>query len=476
MRALPSMPMTIGGVVLVWALAGCASIDPQQSLDHANAATAAFTEGRLELARDPDQMARRRLEAQALLAGPLGQREAVQLALVNSPGLQALLAQGWADAAGAAQAGRIANPVFHFERLRAGDELELGRSLSLGLLDLLSLPQRKRLADRRTEQLRWKLAAEVIDQITQVRQAWVRAVAAQMGHRYAQQVNQSAAASAELARRMEAVGHFNRLSRARQQVFYADAAAQLASSRHQMVAAREALVRHLGLDEEQAQQLTLPERLPELPTVPLAPESVVAAANQGRLDLRQATADWNVAARAQGLDRIIGWTDVELALKHNTTSDSASGTRVVQRGVEFSVQLPLFDTGRLRREVMDAQTLAASLRLEAVVRSAGSQLRESYSAYRSAHDIARHYRQEVVPLRKAISDENLLRYNGMLISVFELLADAREQVGTVLSAISAEQQFWLAEAALQAAVVGRPVTADIAWQNAVRPMTDAPAH
>ena len=34
-----------------------------------------------------------------------------------------------------------------------------------------------------------------------------------------------------------------------------------------------------------------------------------------------------------------------------------------------------------------------------------------------------------MPLRKRISDENVLRYNGMLISVFELLADARQQVG-----------------------------------------------
>ena len=35
---------------------------------------------------------------------------------------------------------------------------------------------------------------------------------------------------------------------------------------------------------------------------------------------------------------------------------------------------------------------------------------------------------KIVPLRKTIADENLLRYNGMLIGVFELLADAREQI------------------------------------------------
>jgi hypothetical protein len=40
----------------------------------------------------------------------LGQKEAVQLALTNSPSLQALLAQGWAEAADAAQAGGLPTP------------------------------------------------------------------------------------------------------------------------------------------------------------------------------------------------------------------------------------------------------------------------------------------------------------------------------------------------------------------------------
>ena len=58
---------------------------------------------------------------------------------------------------------------------------------------------------------------------------------------------------------------------------------------------------------------------------------------------------------------------------------------------------------------------------------ARSEVREAYGAYRTAFDLARHYRDEIVPLRKRISDENVLRYNGMLISVFELLADARSR-------------------------------------------------
>lgn len=60
-----------------------------------------------------------------------------------------------------------------------------------------------------------------------------------------------------------------------------------------------------------------------------------------------------------------------------------------------------------------------------------------------------------MPLRRRISEEHLLRYNGMLIGVFELLADARAQIAAVNGYIDALRDFWLARAALDMALVGR---------------------
>lgn len=61
-----------------------------------------------------------------------------------------------------------------------------------------------------------------------------------------------------------------------------------------------------------------------------------------------------------------------------------------------------------------------------------------------------------MPLRKAISDEMLLKYNGMLTGVFDLLADAREQIASVAQLIEAQRDFWLADAALQSTLLGKP--------------------
>lgn len=437
-------------------LTGCASVSLDQNITRVNDEAGSFTGGKLTLARTQDERNQRAQAAHALLAQPLGQTQAVQLALVNSPSLQVLLAQGWAESADAAQVGRIANPIFSFERMTSGPELALARALSFGLLDLLTLPSRNGIANRFIEQSQLRLSSEVVDQVTLVRQAWVRAVVAQQSLQYARQVYASAEAGAELAKRMQAVGNFNRITRAREQAFYADAATRLSAAQHQVTASREELVRLLGLDEEQAQALKLPERLPDLPKRPLDPQEIGSQATRARLDIRLAQATLDVAAKAQGLNMVTSFTDIELTGRRNTTFDNAGGTRSTARGWEIAVRLPIFDWGGMQRAAMNARTLAAANHLEATVRSAGSNLRESYSAYRTAYDVARHYRDEVVPLRKVISEENQLLYNGMLISTFELLADARDQVSAVVAAMDAQQQFWLADAALQASLIGRP--------------------
>lgn len=437
-------------------LAGCASVNFDQALQDTNNSTGNFAQGKLELSRSDQQQQARSKLSDELLAKPLSQDEAVQLALANSPAVQALLAQSWVDLATANQTGRIANPVFTFERMRFADELELGRLLSFGLLDLLTLPRRMEISRSQTTQAKVQLGANVVEQVTQVRQAWVRAVATQQTLQYAEQINATAQASAELAKRMQQVGNFTKLQRARQQSFYADSAGRLASSRHASTAAREELVRLLGLTDEQSTQLKLPERLPDLPKEARPAAVVNATALQQRLDVQMARSQLDVAGKSQGLNLLNSLVDVELGIRRDTVFDNDRSTSTPRRGFELGIRLPIFDWGSAQRDSMNAQSLAAAHRYESTVRGASSQLRESYSAYRTAYDVARHYRDEIVPLRKTMAEENVLRYNGMLIGVFELLADTRDQISSVQAAINAYQQFWLADAALSASMTGKP--------------------
>src|SRR5262249_40028640 len=86
--------------------------------------------------------------------------------------------------------------------------------------------------------------------------------------------------------------------------------------------------------------------------------------------------------------------------------------------------------------------------------NARSEARDAYRVYRSTYDIAGHYQREVLPLRKVISEETLLRYNAMLIDVFSLLAEARQRIAATITAIEAKRDFWLARVDPRAAAAG----------------------
>lgn len=326
----------------VLALSGCASVDFDQAVGSANQTAGTFTGGKLELSRSAAQQQAQTQLSQQLLAQPLGQNEAVQLALANSPAVQAMLAQSWQTMSEAKQAGQVANPVFAFERVRIGDTLDMGRMLSFGLLDLLTLPQRQRIASGQVASAQIALAGSVVEHVTQVRQAWVQAVAAQQKVQYAEQVHTAAEAGAELARRMQQVGNFTRLQRMRQQAFYADSAMALAASQHSATAAREGLVRILGLSDAQAAQLQLPTRLPDVPQQLPSPIELSETAKNQRLDVQLARAQLESAGHAQGLNLLTSLVDVELAGIRNTEfeNEDGKGHKSTGRGLQRPIARP----------------------------------------------------------------------------------------------------------------------------------------
>jgi outer membrane protein TolC len=444
------------------ALAGCAGFSTDAGLGPAQRAAQQHLGGK-ELAWPRDAQTRERIDQRVteLLREPLSADTAVQLALFNHRGLQARFHQLGLSEAELVQASRLPSPGFTFGRFKAGDEREIERGWHFSLARLIALPWLRDAARARFEAAQNEAALAVLEHGAAARRAWVQAVAAGEGVRYARQVMQAADASAELARRMQRAGNFSALQRAREQAFYADAALNVARAEQLERAAREKLTRLLGLWGAQA-DFRLPERLPDLPREPREMPDAERRAIAQRLDV--AAAGHAVAQRTaeHGLARGVILTDgLELGLERN--SSNAGPT---QRGWELGLEIPLFDGGQARRAIADHALQQALRRAEQTAIDARSEVREAYGAYRTAFDIAKHHREEIVPLRKRILDENVLRYNGMLIGVFELLADARAQIASVNAAIEALRDFWLAEADLELALVGKPM---------LSPMTGAPS-
>jgi outer membrane protein TolC len=348
------------------------------------------------------------------------------------------------------RAGRLRNPLFSFGRLSGDGVVEIDRAVMFDVLGLLTMPVARQVEQRRFEQAQFQAAYQAVGIASDVRRAYFSAVAAQELVKYYQQVKEAAEASNELARRMVAAGNFNKLAQMREQAFYADATSDLARAQHQAVAERERLSRLMGLSGEQL-NFRLPERLPDLPAQPAEPKDAEQTAIDKRLDVLMAKRATESTAKALGLTKATRLVNV-LEVGYQNKSETGSSRF---NGYEIELELPLFDFGSTRAARAEATYMQAVNRTAAVAVNARSEVRESYSAYRTAYDLARHYRDEVVPLRKRISDENLLRYNGMLVSVFELLADSREQVRSVTAYVEAVRDFWTADTNLQTAITGR---------------------
>ena len=407
-------------------------------------------------------------KVQALLANPLSADDAVQVALYNNPALQATYAELGISESDLVSSGRIDNPRFSFLRaLDLNRDSKIESILSFGVMSLITLPLRMEAAGRRFESTRRGVTAEMLRTASETRKAYYQAVAAAQTLLYMAQVKESAEAGAELARRMARAGNFSKLTQMREHAFYADAAAQMARAQQAAVGAREQLTRLMGFADVAA--FRLPERLPDLPGAPRAEEEVAKEAMQERLDITAARFEAESMAASLGLTRITRFTNLlEIG---RVRIDEGLDPR--KRGWEIAVEIPLFDFGGARIAGAEARYLRATERIRETAVNAQSEVRESYSAYRTRHDLARHYRDEIVPLRKKISDEMLWRYNGNLKSVFELLADSREQVMAVNGAIEAQRDFWMAEADLQLALIGKPSSLGIGMEMA--PMAAKPA-
>lgn len=387
---------------------------------------------------------------QELLSQPLGMDDAIQIALLNNRGLQASYSELGIAESDLVQAGRLPNPGFTFSRTHGGNDLSISRTFTLGLLNVLTLPLATRIEGRRFEQTRLLAADAMLKVAADTRRAYIGAVAAKQSAAYAGQVTDSAEASAELALRMQQAGNFSKLDYAREQAFYAEAVAQRAKARQQSVAAREKLTRTMGLWGSQA-QYDLPERLPDLPATRPELQDLERFAMQNRLDIQAAQLQTRSVASSLGLSQATRFINaLDVGYQNNfTTSDGR------EQGYEISVEIPIFDWGASKVARAEAIYLQSANRVAETAINARSEVRESYLAYVTDYDVAKHYRDEVVPIRKTISDELLLRYNGMLASVFELLADSRDQIGAVNSAIDALKDYWLAETDLQQALGGR---------------------
>ncbi|MCC8948966.1 TolC family protein [Bradyrhizobium sp. Arg62] len=435
------------------ALAGCASFSPDTGMGVVSEVTEQAIGKDVAFVRSVDEAATVDATVKRLLARNLTADAAVQVALLNNKKLQAAY-----NELALAETDYVAdslppNPTFSVSRITGNGASEVERQVVGDILALATLPARSEIARERFRQAQLKAALATLRLAAEVRRSHVAAVAANEMVALLTDAKASAESTAQLAKKLGETGGMNKLDQAREQVFYAEITADLASARQNAASSRERLARLLGLWDGDL-GFRIPGKLPLLPKRPLEQPSIEIAAVGHRVDLQIARME--IVALAKALDlaeatRFVTLLDVA-GIDKRTHDPEAPPFR--ERGFDVQFQIPIFDGGEVRvRQAAEIYRQAMNRLTEKAI-NVRSEARDAYRVYRSTYDIARHYQREVLPLRQIITEEMQLRFSSMQVDVFALLTEARQRLASLRAAIDARRDFLLAQSELQTAING----------------------
>ncbi|MBA5775560.1 TolC family protein [Stappia sp. F7233] len=386
---------------------------------------------------------------------------AIQVALLNNRGLQAAYADLGMSAADVWQQLLPENPRVSIGTFGIGAPgLDAFRSIegtvAANILSLATRKDRVDLADTRFRQAQLRAAEETLRLAGATRKAWIDAVSGFEAVQVLNQAQVAADAASELAEKLGETGALPKAGQAREHVFYAELTGQKAEARLAARLAKEELARLMGLWGDEV-DFFVPDQLPALPGRLAVKDAVEAEALKNRVDLQIARLELEAMSKSYRFTEATRYvTDLELigGLEVERERDDGETSTSTTPQFELEFVIPVFDSGKARlRKAELAYMRAANLLAERAV-NIRSEARSAYTAYRSTHDIARHYQTNVLPLRTRIEEEGLLTNNAMFTNTFELLADTRAKTNAMLLAGRAKRDFWLADADLSGAIFG----------------------
>ena len=446
-----SFPLGLG------VLGGCVSFSGDAKFSNVQALASSHTKAALTWAKTDDDQDVINNQVAKLLSQPLSADDAVQIALLNNKGLQATYFELGISEAQLVQASTLPNPslsMLHTSRNNGGvSNYKIEQFLTFNIFALITMPQSVEIEQRRFEQTQTQVTMAVLDLAVQTRKAYFKALAAQENVRLMEQANTASEAANELGARLGKVGNWTRLQELGLRNAQQNTSLTLARAQQSNQIAREQFIRLLGLSGKQL-AFRLPEHLPKLPKQLASLPATEQAGIDGRLDLQAIRLQTEALAKNLGLTKATRFINVLEFGPGRTLEGPLSDP--YQYGYSISFELPIFDWGTAKIARAEAIYLQAlNVAAQAAI-NAQSEIRESYKTHSANYEVANRYQSEVLPLRKQIALENQLRYNAMLISVFDLLSDAQLQIYAVNSAIEATRDFWIAQVNLEMDMNSKP--------------------
>jgi outer membrane protein TolC len=447
-------------------LAGCASFSPDGGMN--DVAQGVGRETGPDIGKNvvkiasAEQAQRAKEQVANLLAGPLSADVAVQVAFLNNRDLQAAYNDLGISEADYVQASLPPNPGVSLMDVAGTGVANFELRLIGDILSLITLPRRTAIAAEHFAHARHQAIATTLRLAADTRRAYIRTVAAQQQVGFLDQARGTVDAAVRLNALLGEAGGGDQLDQAELAAFYAELSARLGQARLAARRERETLIRLMGLWGGDT-NFALPTDLPALPGEPETLTAVEVEAVNRRVDLIMARHDVVALAKSLSLTQATRYVSMlQLAGIFNDESANPltnSNTAINRAGAQLDIQIPIFDTGEARERKARETYMRALNRLAATAVNARSEARIAYETYRGTYDIAKFYRDRVLPLRQIVSQEVALRYSngilageGMRVDLFKYLTDARVRITANAAALDARRDFYLAAADLQAAL------------------------
>ena len=272
---------------------------------------------------------------------------------------------------------------------------------------------------------------------------WLEAVSAKEQLNIQQRIAEAASVSLELAKRMEKIGNWGRNRLIDVEISYQSARNQLLLADQAAFNSRQKLVAQVG-----SEHWRLPNTLPKLASLAGLSELVTPLEQQLADTLARHLQFGLLEKEAQYYERIAGPAMLEQWRKQLDAMLSASAS--------WTSAIPILDRTKILWNHDLEKAIKARAEVQRLSIKTKSDLQQAREHLRAAHTQASDILNKLQNLHSGAEEEALMRYNGMFISTWDLIAKAQTKMQSELAVAQAKQSFWIALTDLRALLAGAP--------------------
>lgn len=388
-----------------------------------------------------------------LLMEPLHLDEAVQVALFNSPRIQALFEEIGIAQGDFINACILSNPLFGIA-VRIPNRKHLSWNTEMDLLQpiirLLTHSRRKRMAISELNEVQSRMADALFSFIEEVSLSYFYLKEKELQLEAYQTWTLLAGLAYQIAEKQFEAGNINPLERDQRLTIWKEAEVRLRSMEIDRTARREALARLLGLTASSF-QISLDDLCPENELC--SKEEYIEWALAHRLDVRALQFRMQKMAEEAGL--LEWWTYTDAALGISLEKDT-DGINTV--GPALAMEVPIFNFGqgdraRLCAEWQQTFEMYLDCRLQII-----QEVSTFYDSILLVDQKIRSIESALLPNRKVILDQTIRQYNFMNAGVYDVISAKMQEIETEMLLVANYREYYSLHAQLTRALGGgKPV-------------------